>query len=455
MFDNYKIDSWQKGVLYLVTILVVALLYFLAKKKVKYSYRILIGLGTGLLVGLLLGQTKTIVNGNETTITATIRPIGTLYLRLITMVVMPLVFTSIVKSFTTLEDTNKLKKLGVKTLFGLLATTAVATIIGFLFAYIPKLGTGFGDFNVGPANPRPITPIEDVILGFFPNNIFSALSGSVVIPVVTFAIFVAVAIIVENRRHPERTRSFLDFNNSLNEIMIRITKFILRLTPYAVYAFIAYAVGRNNVQTLKELGLYILLIHGAMLFHFIFVQMGLLLVNKISPIKWIKNYYPAMILAFTTQSSYGTMPVSIQVLEERVGVSNNTANFVVPLGANIGMNACGGIFPAMVAVITAHMFKIEITLVMALLIVLTTTISSIGIAGVPGIATIAATVTLAALGLPLEGLIIVAAVDPLVDMTRTMVNVVGAAVTATLVAKSEGELNMEIFNQENKAEQII
>ena len=455
MFDNYKIDSWQKGVLYIVTLLVIGLLYFLAKKRVKYSYRILIGLVTGLLVGLLLGQTKTIVNGKETTITQVIRPIGTLYLKLITMVVMPLVFTSIIKSFTTLDDTNKLKKLGLKTLFWLLATTAVATLIGFLFAYLPKLGLGFKDINAAPGTPRPITPIEDVILNFFPNNIFSALSGSVVIPVVTFAIFVAVAIIVENKRHPERMKPFSDFNNSLNEIMIRITKFVLRLTPYAVYAFIAYAVGRNNVETLKELGIYILLIHGAMLFHFIFIQMGLLLVHKISPIKWIKNYYPAMILAFTTQSSYGTMPVSIKTLEDRVGVSENTANFVVPLGANIGMNACGGIFPAMVAVLTANMFGIEITLVMALLLILTTTISSIGIAGVPGIATIAATVTLAALGLPLEGLIIVAAVDPLVDMTRTMINVTGAAVAATLVAKSEKELDMDIFNQDNQLDSIV
>lgn len=453
MFTNYKIDSWQKAILYIFTIAVIALLYLLSKKRVKFSFRVLIALGLGLFAGLTIGNTETLVNGSPAPITQTIRPIGTLYVRLISLIVMPLVFTAIIKSFTSLEDTNKLKKIGLKTIFWLLLTTALATIIGIVFALIPKLGS---NLNFGtPAVERTVTPIETVILNFFPNNIFAALSGSVVIPVVVFAIFVAVAIIVEKKRHPEKMTPFLDFNNSLNQIMTRITKFVMRLTPYAVYSFIAHAVARNSLDSLKELGFYILLIHGAMLVHFIIVQMGLLFVHKISPIQWLKNFYPAMIVAFTTQSSYGTMPVNIKTLEERVGVSPNTANFVAPLGANIGMNACGGIYPAMVAILTAHAYGIEINLVMIITLVLTTTIASIGIAGVPGIATVAATVSLAALGLPFEGLLFVAAVDALVDMSRTMINVTGAGVTATLVAKSEGELDLEIFNAPNQSEAII
>lgn len=448
MFNNYFIDSWQKGILYLVTILVIALLWFLAKKKVKFSYRVLISLAIGILVGLLLGPVKTDINGEQTTIMATIRPIGQLYLRLIQMVVMPLVLTSIIRSFTSMEDTNVLKRIGLKTIFWLLLTTAIATIIGFLFAYIPDLGKGF--VQLTPPREPVIQSIENVILNFFPNNIFGALTGNVAIPVVVFGIFVAIAIIVESKRHPERVKPFLDVNNSFNDIIVRITKFILRLTPYAVFSFITYAIGRNDVQMLKQLGIYILLIHGAMLFHFIFVQMGLLFINRINPIKFLTNFWPAMVVAFSTQSSYGTMPVNIKTLEERVGVDTKIANFVAPIGANVGLNACGGIFPAMVAVITVNSMGGTFTLVQALVLVLTTTIASIGIAGVPGIATIAAAVTLSALGLPIEGIALVAAVDPLVDMSRTMINVVGSGITATLVAKSEKELNFDIFNKDNK-----
>ena len=448
MFNNYFIDSWQKGILYLVTILVIALLWFLAKKKVKFSYRVLISLAIGILVGLLLGPVKTDINGEQTTIMATIRPIGQLYLRLIQMVVMPLVLTSIIRSFTSMEDTNVLKRIGLKTIFWLLLTTAIATIIGFLFAYIPDLGKGF--VQLTPPREPVIQSIENVILNFFPNNIFGALTGNVAIPVVVFGIFVAIAIIVESKRHPERVKPFLDVNNSFNDIIVRITKFILRLTPYAVFSFIAYAIGRNEVQMLKQLGIYILLIHGAMLFHFIFVQMGLLFINRINPIKFLTNFWPAMVVAFSTQSSYGTMPVNIKTLEERVGVDTKIANFVAPIGANVGLNACGGIFPAMVAVITVNSMGGTFTLVQALVLVLTTTIASIGIAGVPGIATIAAAVTLSALGLPIEGIALVAAVDPLIDMSRTMINVVGSGITATLVAKSEKELNFDIFNKDNK-----
>lgn len=445
MFNNYLIDSWQKGILYVITIMVIILLNYMAKKKIKFSYRVLTSLVIGIIVGILLGQVKTDIDGESTTIMATIRPIGQLYLRLIQMVVMPLVLTSIIRSFTNLDDTNILKRIGVKTLFWLLFTTALATIIGFMFAFIPGLGKGFVELTT-PGEPK-IQSIESVILNFFPNNIFSALTGNVAIPVVVFGIFVAVAIIVESRRHPERVKPFLDFNNSFNDIIIRITKFILRLTPYAVFSFITYAIGRNDLNMLKQLAIYILLIHGAMLFHFVFVQMGLLLLNGVSPIKFLKNFWPTMVVGFTTQSSYGTMPVNIKTLEDRVGVSPKIANFVAPIGANVGMNACGGIFPAMVAVITVNSMGHSFSLVQAIILVITTTIASIGIAGVPGIATIAAAVTLSALGLPIEGIALVAAVDPLVDMARTMINVTGVGVSATLVAKSENELDLELFNK--------
>lgn len=265
MFDNYLIDSWQKGVLYLTTLVVIALIFFTGKKKIKFSLRVIIGMTLGILVGFLFGPTTTTINGQETTIVATIRPIGQLYLRLIQMVVVPLVLTAVIKSFTSLETMQKLKKIGLKSFFWLLITTTIGAVIGFLFAYIPGLGSNFEPIG---EYVREITPIETVILNFFPNNIGAALSGNVVLPVIVLALFVSVAIIIENVRHPERTKPFVDFNNSLNTIMTRVTKFVIKLTPYAVFSFMAYAVGRSNIETLKQLGLYIALIYGALIFHF-------------------------------------------------------------------------------------------------------------------------------------------------------------------------------------------
>lgn len=445
MFDNYQIDSWQKGVLYLVTLLVLGLIFYTGKKKLKFSYRVLIAMTLGVVVGLLFGDVKTLINGEEATIISTIRPIGQLYLRLIQMVVIPLVLTAVIKSFTSLETTEKLKSIGLKTFFWLLITTTIGAAVGFMFAYIPKLGSNFtlvGDFE------RAITPIEKVILDFFPNNIFTALSGNVVLPIIVLALFISIAIIVENRRHPERTKPLVDFNNSLNAVMTRVTKFVIKLTPYAVFSFMAFAVGRSNVDMLKQLGLYIGLIYGAMLFHFLFVQMLLLKVMKISPVKFVQKFSPAMFLAFTSQSSYGTLPVTMESLTKRVGVSDRVANFVGPLSANVGMNACGGIFPAMVAVLTANAIGKPLGPLEFILLLVITTISAIGIAGVPGIATIAAAVVLSSLGLPIEGIALIIAVDPLIDMGRTLINVIGAGVAATIVAKRENELDFDILNSE-------
>ncbi|VEU82404.1 dicarboxylate/amino acid:cation symporter [Acholeplasma hippikon] len=450
MFENYKIDSVQKGLLYVVTILVIALLMFLSKKKVKFGFKVLTGMALGVLVGLIFGSTKTIVDSKEITIVETIRPIGQLYLKLIQMIVIPLVLTSVIKSFTSINDMTKLKRIGFKSLFWLLSTTAIATLIGFGFATLFGLGKGMP--TEVPYTPREITMIEDVILGFFPNNIVQALTGTAVIPVVVFGLFVAIAILGESKKHPERVKPFLDFNESFNRIMIRITKMVMKLTPYAVFTFMAFAVARNEVSVLKDLLIYILVIYGAMTFHFIVVQMGLITTHKLSPKQFLKNFGEAMAVAFTTQSSYGTLPVTSRVLKEKAGITDTVVDFVAPIGANVGMNACGGIFPAVVAVMTANAYGIQFTFVQVLVLVLTTTIASIGIAGVPGIATIAATVTLSALGLPIEGIALVVAVDALVDMGRTMINVTGAGVVATIVAKSENEIDLSVYNNSKETE---
>ncbi|MDY0210809.1 MAG: dicarboxylate/amino acid:cation symporter [Acholeplasma sp.] len=444
MFENLKIDSWQKAVLYAITALAIWLLHYMAKKKIKFSYRVLVALGLGLVTGLTLGSVST-----------TIRPIGQLYVRLISMVVIPLVFVSILKSFTQLGTSDKLKRISVKALFWLLFTTAIATILGLIAAYVFEIGKGF-DVSDIVYTPRDVTPIETVILNLFPNNIVQHMVNNQMIPVIIFAVFIAIAINHESKKRKESVKPVLDLIEASSKIMVGVTKMVIKFTPYGVFALMANAAGRNNLETLKSLGIYILLMYGVMFIHFVFVQLGLIaIIGKLNPIQFVKNIYPAQVVAFTSQSSYGTLPVTVKSLTDRTGVSENIASFVAPLGANIGMNACGGIFPAMVAIFTANAFGINLQFTDYMLIVLTTTIASIGIAGVPGIATIAATVVLATLGLPIEGIALVAGVDALIDMGRTMINVTGTAVAATLTAKSEKELDLEVYYKDKQFSEVI
>lgn len=444
MFSNFRFDTWQYWVLYAITILTMGLLFFLGKKRVKFAFRVLIALLLGLGVGLLVGP-----------VASTVRFIGQLYVRLISMIVIPLVFFSILKSFTSLGTSGKLKNIALKSLFWLLLTTAVATVLGLIFATIFGIGKGF-DVSSIVYTPREVLPIEQVLLSLFPNNIFAHMVNNQMIPVIIFAIFIALAINYEMKRRAEKVKPVTDFIEAANSVMVRLTKTVIRFTPYGVFALMAHAAGRNDFNTLKTLAIYIGLMYGVMILHFVFIQLGLItVVGRLNPFKWVKNVFPAQVVAFTTQSSYGTLPVTVKTLTDRVGVSERIASFVGPIGANIGMNACGGIFPAMVAIFTANAFGINLVFSDYLLIILTTTIASIGIAGVPGIASIAATVVLASVGLPIEGIALVIGVDALIDMGRTAINVTGAMVSATLTAKSEGELDMEIFNKDKRNVEVV
>ncbi|PKK87062.1 MAG: dicarboxylate/amino acid:cation symporter [Tenericutes bacterium HGW-Tenericutes-8] len=444
MFVNLAIDSWQKAVLYVVTLLAILLLHFLAKRRVKFSYRVLVALGLGLLTGIALGSVST-----------TIRPIGQLYVRLISMVVIPLVFVSILRSFTQLGTSDKLKSISFRSLFWLLSTTAIATALGLAAALLFEIGKGF-DVSDIVYTPREVVPIETVLLNLFPNNIVAHMVNNQMIPVIIFAIFIAVAINFEARRKPESVKPVTDLIEASSKVMVGVTKMVIKFTPYGVFALMANAAGRNNIETLKSLLVYILLMYGVMLIHFVFVQLGLIaVVGKLNPIQFVKNIFPAQVVAFTSQSSYGTLPVTVKTLTDRNGVSERIASFVAPLGANIGMNACGGIFPAMVAIFTANAFGINLQFTDYILIIFTTTIASIGIAGVPGIATIAATVVLATLGLPIEGIALVAGVDALIDMGRTAINVTGTMVSATLTAKKENELDLEVYYKDKSNQEVV
>ncbi|WP_193571457.1 dicarboxylate/amino acid:cation symporter [Paenibacillus psychroresistens] len=433
---------------FIVSVFVFALLYFLARKRVSFGTRVIIGLGIGLLVGILFQNLDSLDTKGITTF-------GKIYISLIQMLVIPLVFVLVLNSIASLTSLDYLRKIGFKTFAWFLGTTAIASIIGLSVSLLFNPGHGIQQVVPEDFKARVIPTFSEVILALVPSNPINEAATGKVVPLLIFAIFIAVAIIKVGSKNAEAVKPVLNLIQSLTLVLHQVVKFIIRLTPYGVFALIAGITARYGWETLQELGSVIITSYIALILHFILVFGGLVFfVAKVNPIKFFRKIYPTVAVAFTTRSSYATLPINLEVITKRLHVSPRIASFVAPLGASVNFNGCGGVWPAVVAVFTAQVFNITLSWTDYIVLVLVSVISSIGVAGVPGPAVISTTVVLTALGLPLEGIAIVAGVEALIDMARTAVNATGTAVTALLVANSEGEFDREAFNS-NEDEELL
>ena len=406
-------------------ILALGLLWYLNKRKVSFSVRTLIGLGLGLIFGLTLKENSLIVE-----------PIGKIYISLIRMVVIPLVMVSIINSISNFEDSSKLKSLGIRAMGMLLGTTAIAGIVGIIFGNIFSVGKGIVFEGAENFVPKEIPSFMDVFNDMLPTNPIKSMAEGQIIPVIIFALFIAFAIIMEEKKNKEKVAPFKAFINSFSTILMRITRIVLRLTPFGVFGLMTAVGAKNGVSTLMPLLTFVVAIYLALAFQILIVHsLFILIFKRRSPIKFFKGIWPAQVVAFTTQSSFGTLPVTIESLENNIGVSSSTASFVASLGSTVGMNGCGGVFPAIVAIFVANVFGIELTLTHYILMILTIVVGSVGIAGVPGAATMSTTLILTTLGLPIEGMAIILGVDAIIDMARTLTNVTGAGLAAYIVDK--------------------
>ncbi|GAA0117557.1 dicarboxylate/amino acid:cation symporter [Clostridium senegalense] len=404
---------------------VMIFLYWLKFKEVNFSLRILVGLGLGVVAGIIFKEKISYV-----------QYVGTIYISFIKMLVIPLVIVSLIGSITNLKDGEKLKSLGIKTIFFLLLTTAIATVVGIFIGKVFNVGSGMNYIAAEGFKAREIPNFSSVLMDMLPTNPIQSMAEGKIIPVIIFSLFIAIAMVIEGNIYPEKIKPFKDFISALNVILVRVTRIILNFTPYGVFALMAKLSAENGISTLLPLGTMIIAVYVACIIQIGVVYSGLILaIKKKSPIHFFKAISPAQIVAFTTQSSYGALPVTIKSLVERAGIPEEVASFVAPLGSTIGMNGCGGIYPAIVAIFVANVFGIDLTITHYGLLVVTTVISSIGIAGVPGAATMSTTVVLASLGLPIEGLAMVIGVDAIIDMIRTMTNVTGSSVVALLVSE--------------------
>lgn len=430
---------------FVIAVVVIAGLYLLARNRVSFGYRVLIAMIVGLIVGILFHATNL---AYESVVT-----IGKIYVNLVKMIVMPLVFAAVISSIITIANPNQLRSIGVKTIVWFLATTGIAAIFGVLVGILVDPGSGISQQVQQGLQQREIPTFSQVILDLTPSNPFGDLAQGRVVPVIIFALFFAVAIVKVGAKKPEVVQPVRHFIESFLQIMFQVVKYVIRLTPYGVFALIAAMAAHYGAETLKPLLSLVLATYLALLLHFI-ITFGSLVtfVARVNPIKFLRKAYPTIAVAFTTRSSYATLPVNLEVITKRLRVSPRIASFVAPLGATMNMNGCGGVWPAIVAIFVARVYGINLGVTDYLLLVAVAVISSVGVAGVPGPASISTTVVLTALGLPLEGLGLVLAIDAIVDMGRTAVNATGTTVTSLLVASSEGEFDREAFENDEEDE---
>ncbi|RJE82632.1 dicarboxylate/amino acid:cation symporter [Paenibacillus sp. 1011MAR3C5] len=434
---------------FVVSVFVFALLFFLARKRVGFGSRVLIALGIGVVTGIVFQSLDSFEIKGITTF-------GSIYVNLIKMLVIPLVFVLVLNSIASLKSLDYLRKIGFKTFAWFLGTTGIASIIGLLVALAFNPGKGLHLDIPAEFAAREIPTFSQVILELVPSNPINEAAQGKVVPVLIFAIFIAVAIIKVGSKNEETVKPVRDLIHSLTQILHQVVKFVIRLTPYGVFALIAGMTARYGWETLTELGSVIVSSYVALILHFVLIFGGLvLLVARVNPLKFFRKIYPMIAVAFSTRSSYATLPINLEVITKRLHVSPRIASFVAPLGASVNFNGCGGVWPAIVAVFSAQLFGITLSLTDYIILVLVSIISSIGVAGVPGPAVISTTVVLTALGLPLEGIAIVAGIEALIDMGRTAVNATGTTVTSLLVANSEGEFDREAFNRNDDEEIVV
>lgn len=427
----------------LVSVVLIGFLYYLARKKVSFGVRVLIALGLGLIAGIAFHTFKLDATNVST--------IGSIYVNLIKTLVFPLVASVVIQSITSISNLGQLRKIGGKTIALFLITTGIAAVIGLIVALVIDPGAGIQQAVPKDFKARAIPTFSQVILDLIPSNPINDIAQGKVLPVIIFSFLIGIAIVQIGAKKPDAVKPVKSFVDSFVQIIFQVTKYIIRLTPYGVYALIAAMATRYGGDTLLPLLKLVLATYVALALHFVLTFGGLVaFMGKVNPIKFFRKAYPAMAVAFTTRSSYATLPVNLEVITKRLRVSPKIASFIAPLGATMNMNGCGGVWPAVVAIFVAKVYGVPLGVADYILIVLVAMISSVGVAGVPGPASISTTVVLTAVGLPLEGIGLTLAIDAVVDMGRTLVNVTGTTVTSLLVAKSEGEFDRASFDRDEE-----
>ncbi|MGL5054632.1 MAG: dicarboxylate/amino acid:cation symporter [Fusobacteriaceae bacterium] len=406
-------------------------------KKMSLSQKILFGLISGLVVGLALYQVREVLFVKNILLDFVFNLVGNIFIRGIRMIVIPLVFFSLMLGVASIEDVSKLGRLGAKTLGFYMATTIISVGIALFIGNIMNPGIGVAADAVQKVSVivNNSKSFIDVLLGMVPVNPIEAMAKGDMLAIITFAIISGVALsLLKEKGNNVRTLVI-----ELNNLSLKLVEIVMLLAPYGVFCLIAKMFATLGYTAVLPIIKYVVAVIIALFILVITIYPIILItIAKYSPIKFIKKFFPVMVLAFSTSSSAACLPTSMKTVEEEFNVSNTIASFALPLGNTINMNGTS-IMQGIATIFIAQVYGVELTMANYVSIIITATLASIGTAGVPGVGVIMLGMVLTEVGLPIEGIALVMGIDRIVDMFRTVVNVTGDAVCTVALARSEGE----------------
>jgi len=425
-------------------------------KSLALHWKILIGMLLGLIFGFVMLQ----IEGGSGFTKAWIKPLGTIFVKLLKLIAVPLILASLIKGISDLKDISKFASIGVKTIIIYVITTVIAISIGLTLVNVFNPGDGVSDATISKltetyatnssvqgkiaeANRQQQSGPLDFVVDMIPENAFSALSNNkLMLQVIFLAIFLGISLLLIGEK---RAKPLKDVFDSLNDVVLKMVDLIMLTAPYAVFALLAnVVVSSGDPELLYALLFYASVVVGGLLLMVCFYLIVVAIVVKKNPFWFLKQISPAQLLAFSTSSSAATLPVTMERVEEHVGVDKEVSSFVLPVGATINMDGTS-LYQAVAAVFIAQALNFDLTFTDQLMIVLTALLASIGSAAVPGAGMVMLVIVLESIGFPADklaiGLALIFAVDRPLDMCRTVINVTGDATVSTVIAKLEDKLH--------------
>ncbi|CAM1346920.1 dicarboxylate/amino acid:cation symporter [Tenacibaculum crassostreae] len=424
-------------------------------KKLALHWQILIGM----ILGILFGLGMTFVEGGSSFVNDWIKPLGTIFIKLLKLIAVPLIIASLVKGISDLKDISKFKNIGLRTVLIYVGTTVIAISIGLMLVNIVQPGNGISEetitkltetyansggvqSKIAEASKQKASGPLQFLVDMVPDNAIQAMSDNkAMLQVIFFTIFLGISMLLVGEKKAKPLKKFFD---SLNEVVLKMVDLIMLTAPYAVFALLAsVVVSSNDPDLLLALLKYALTVVGGLLLMVTFYMILISVFAKKNPLWFLKQISPAQLLAFSTSSSAATLPVTMERVEEHVGVDKEVSSFVLPVGATINMDGTS-LYQAVAAVFIAQALSFDLSFGDQLTIILTALLASIGSAAVPGAGMVMLVIVLESVGFPADkfaiGLALIFAVDRPLDMCRTVINVTGDATVSTLVAKSVGKL---------------
>lgn len=416
------------------------------KKKLGLTTKIFIALILGALLGIVLYNLPSSSIRDDIVVDGILYVIGQGFIKLMKMLVVPLVFCSLVCGSMAIGDTKKLGSVGVRTIIFYLLTTAIAITVALLVGNLINPGIGLDMSAIQSASnvaSSEATSLVDTILNIIPDNPVNSLASGNMLQIIVFALLVGVIL----AKLGEKTEVVGNFFSQFNDIMMEMTMMIMAIAPIGVFCLIARTFAGIGFEAFLPLAKYMIGVLFALALQCFVIYLGLLKVfTGLNPIKFIKNFFPVMAFAFSTATSNATIPLSIDTLAKKMGVSKRISSFTIPLGATINMDGTA-IMQGVAVVFAAQAFGINLDLTDYITVIGTATLASIGTAGIPSVGLVTLTMVFNSVGLPVEAIGMIMGIDRILDMTRTAVNITGDAVCTTIVAHQNNALDRKVFDQ--------